>query len=138
MGRPSIQTPAVFFIFGIQQPYCTCSQRAILVFTCVVLFCKRLFQSEQSRFCSAKPVAATNASFLAELSVSSPRKIFIFIIKKYIFWIKVSKNILFNFEKGSTGCDSGTTKLGIISKLSLVSEQSERMMESIETTCTNA
>ena len=32
-----------------------------------------------------------SASFLAEISVSSPRKLFIFIIKKYIFWIKVSK-----------------------------------------------
>ena len=33
-----------------------------------------------------------SASFLAELSVRSPRKLFIFIIKKNIFWIKVSKN----------------------------------------------
>ena len=33
----------------------------------------------------------TSPSFLAELSVSSPQKISIFIIKKNIFWIKVSK-----------------------------------------------
>ena len=32
-----------------------------------------------------------SASFLAELSVSSPRKKNIFIIYKNIFWIKVSK-----------------------------------------------
>ena len=30
-----------------------------------------------------------SASFLAELSVSSPRKLIIFIIYKNIFWIKV-------------------------------------------------
>ena len=35
-----------------------------------------------------------SASFLAELSVSSPQKLFIFIIKKNIFWIKVSKKYL--------------------------------------------
>ena len=33
---------------------------------------------------------ATSASFLADLSVRSPRKLFIFIIYKNIFWIKVS------------------------------------------------
>ena len=32
-----------------------------------------------------------SASFLAEISVSSPRKLFIFIIYKNIFWLKVSK-----------------------------------------------
>ena len=36
----------------------------------------------------------SSASFLAELSVSSPRKLFIFIIKKYIYRIKVSKKII--------------------------------------------
>ena len=46
-----------------------------------------------------------SASFLAELSVSSPRKLFIFVIKisKKIFsGSKYPTNILFNFEKGST------------------------------------
>ena len=42
-----------------------------------------------------KSLVGDSASFLAELSVSSPRKIFIFIIKKYIFWIKVSKKIVY-------------------------------------------
>ena len=32
-----------------------------------------------------------SASFLAEVSVRSPRKLFIFIILKNIFWIRVSK-----------------------------------------------
>ena len=32
-----------------------------------------------------------SASFLAELSLRSPRKLIIFIIYKNIFWIKVSK-----------------------------------------------
>ena len=35
----------------------------------------------------------SSASFLAEISVSSPRKIIIFIIYKNIFWMKVSKQI---------------------------------------------
>ena len=34
----------------------------------------------------------SSASFLAEISVRSPRKLFIFIILKNIFWLKVSKN----------------------------------------------
>ena len=33
----------------------------------------------------------TSDAFLAEIVLSSPRQIFIFIIKSYIFWIKVSK-----------------------------------------------
>ena len=44
-----------------------------------------------------------SASFLAEISVRPPRKIFIFIIPKNIFWIKVSKKKLSNFENRSTG-----------------------------------
>ena len=36
-----------------------------------------------------------SASFLAEISVTSPRKLFIFIIWKNIFWMKVSKKYLF-------------------------------------------
>ena len=41
---------------------------------------------------------------LAEMSLRSPRKLFIFIIKKYISRIKVSKKMLnFNFEKNFTG-----------------------------------
>ena len=41
----------------------------------------------------ASLVLRSSASFLAELSVSSPRKLLIFIISKNIFWIKVSKKI---------------------------------------------
>ena len=37
----------------------------------------------------------SSASFSAELSVSSPRKLFIFIISKNIFWIKVSKKTFY-------------------------------------------
>ena len=40
-----------------------------------------------------------SASYSAETSVRSPRKLLIFTIKKNIFWIKVSKKKLFNFEK---------------------------------------
>ena len=41
-------------------------------------------------------------SFLAKASVKPPQKLIIFI---FIFfsWIKVSKNILFNYENSSTG-----------------------------------
>ena len=48
---------------------------------------------------------STSAAFLAETSVRSPRKLFIFIIlkKKSLFGINVSKKkLLFNFVKGST------------------------------------
>ena len=38
-------------------------------------------------------VDTTSASFLAEISVSSPQKSFISIIYNSIFWIKVSKKI---------------------------------------------
>ena len=34
-----------------------------------------------------------SASFLAEISIRSPRKIFIFIIYKNVFWIKVSRKV---------------------------------------------
>ena len=47
----------------------------------------------------------TSASFLAELSVSSPQKLFIFISRKIFSGSKYPKNILFNFEKGSTAGD---------------------------------
>ena len=40
------------------------------------------------------PAECRIASFLAEISVSSPRIIFIFIIYKNIFWIKASKKYL--------------------------------------------
>ena len=45
----------------------------------------------------------SSASFLAELSVWSPRKLFIFIILKKKSGSKYPKIKLFNFEKGSTG-----------------------------------
>ena len=38
----------------------------------------------------------------AEISLRSPRKLFIFIIKRYIYRIEVSKNKLINFEKDFT------------------------------------
>ena len=39
----------------------------------------------------------TSVAVLAEMSLSSPRKLFIFIIKKCIYRIKVSKNKLIYF-----------------------------------------
>ena len=50
----------------------------------------------------------TSASFLADISVSSPRKLFVFIIFKKI-WIKVSKKKNIFFEKGSTACYQSTS-----------------------------
>ena len=44
----------------------------------------------------------TSGSFLAEMPVRSPRKLYVFIILKTFFWIKVSKNVLFNFENRSS------------------------------------
>ena len=50
------------------------------------------------------PSMSSSASVLAKTSVRSPRKLFMFIILKNIFWIKVSKkNILFYLENRSTG-----------------------------------
>ena len=37
----------------------------------------------------------SSASLVAEISVSSPRKLFVFIILKTIFWIKVSRKIFY-------------------------------------------
>ena len=42
--------------------------------------------------------------FFTEISVSSPRKLFIFIICKNICWIKVSRKYFIYLEKGSTAC----------------------------------
>ena len=48
--------------------------------------------------------ATRSAFFLAETSVSSPRKLFIFIIQINIFWIKVSKKLLkLNLKKEALG-----------------------------------
>ena len=47
--------------------------------------------------------ALTSTSFLAEISIRSPRKLFIFIIQKKKIGSKYPKNNLFNLEKGSTG-----------------------------------
>ena len=44
-------------------------------------------------------IVCCSASFLAELSVSSPQKLFIFIIYKNIFWIKVSKKYFIQFSE---------------------------------------
>ena len=50
-------------------------------------------------------VLVTSASFLAEVSVRSAPKLFIFVIYKKIFSRSTyPKHILFDFEKGSTGC----------------------------------
>ena len=46
-----------------------------------------------------------SASFLAELSVRSPRKLVIFIIYKNIFWIKVSKKYFNLILKKEALCD---------------------------------
>ena len=43
-------------------------------------------------YCSA---TLYSASFLAEISVGSPQKLYIFIIYKNIFWIKVSKKYFY-------------------------------------------
>ena len=45
----------------------------------------------------------TSVAVLAEISLRSPRKLFIFIIKKKIIGSKYPKNKLFNFEKNFTG-----------------------------------
>ena len=52
-----------------------------------------------------KSMMLTSASFLAEISVRSPQKLYIFFIYKNIFWLKVSKKKLFNFENTSTDAD---------------------------------
>ena len=47
-------------------------------------------------------ISGSSASFLAELPVRSPRKLFILIIYKYFQDQSIQKNILFNLEKEST------------------------------------
>ena len=44
-----------------------------------------------------------SGSFIAEIFLIMPRKLFIFMIKKNFSGLKYPTNILFNFEKGSTG-----------------------------------
>ena len=45
----------------------------------------------------------SSVAVLAEISLKSPRKLFIFVIKKHIYRIKISKiNKLFNFETNFT------------------------------------
>ena len=61
-----------YFLKFWEQSYCCCEQTVIWGRKGVFWF-------------------LTSASFLAELSVSSPRKLFIFITWKNIFWMKVSK-----------------------------------------------
>ena len=51
---------------------------------------------------STAEASAGDASFLAEISVSSPRKLFILIIQKKNLDQSIQKNILFHFEKRST------------------------------------
>ena len=61
-------------------------------------------------------LSCTQRFIIAEISDTSPRKLLIVIIYRKLFcWIKVSKNSLFHFEKGSTalklwglipGCES--------------------------------
>ena len=55
-----------------------------------------MFHMAISCLCSA---AYISSAVLAEISLRSPRKLFIFIIKKYIYRIKVSKNKLIKFWK---------------------------------------
>ena len=59
---------------------------------------------------TAWPVAVSSASFLAELSVRSPRKLFIFIILKKNCGSKYPKIKLFNFEKESTDSSASVHK----------------------------
>ena len=44
--------------------------------------------------CFISDVASTSASFLAVISLRSPGKLFIFIISKHIYKIKVSKELI--------------------------------------------
>ena len=45
-------------------------------------------------------------NFLAKISLSSPRELFIFVVKKYVYRSKVSpKKNTFGFEKSSTDMD---------------------------------
>ena len=44
----------------------------------------------------------TSVAVLAETSLTSPRKTFIFTIKKYIYGIKSIQKNIFNFEKNFT------------------------------------
>ena len=48
-----------------------------------------------------------SASFLAEISVSSTRYFFYY-LKKYFLDQSIQKSLLFNLEKGSTGCEMNT------------------------------
>ena len=52
--------------------------------------------SPSRRFClQTQDSASISVFLLAEISVKSPRKIFIFIIWKNVFWIKVSKKMVY-------------------------------------------
>ena len=53
----------------------------------------------------------------SEISVRSPRTIFIFIIKKCIFRIKVTKINQFNFEKDFSGLDPGIGSTEIVVRM---------------------
>ena len=62
------------------------------------------WNSDPSDFGFTYRYVHASASFLAEISVSSPRKILIFILKKYILsGSKYPTNTLFKFENRSTG-----------------------------------
>ena len=59
---------------------------------------------------------SSSVAVLAEISLSSPRKLFIFIIKKYISRIKVSKNMIIWFWKTSSLVSSNCNFLQIIQR----------------------
>ena len=61
------------------------------------------FRHRRDRWCCFRwYIGLFSGSFLADISVRSPRKLFIFIIKNCIYRIKVSKKKCFNFEKNFT------------------------------------
>ena len=72
--------------------------RNCVTIQCSTNECRLFFINAFTRYCEVKLLNAqltVSASFLAELSVSSPRKLSILIIYKNIIWIKVSKKIFY-------------------------------------------
>ena len=54
-----------------------------------------------------------SASFLAEISVRSPRTLFIFIIYKKLSWIKISKKTFYLFLKTEALAPVQTVRLAV-------------------------
>ena len=88
------------------------TKQCVLAVLLLFSFCSVVAPTQR---CSTRCVRAAVTVFIhnctapsrqeAEISDRSPRKLFIFTIWKKKFWIQVlKKNILFNFEKGGSGC----------------------------------